>query len=109
MADAVPSDTVMQTIMLDAVTEGLGAAVFVYDRNDLLCYASQSVLQFFPVPSAMLQAGTRLRDFLGAVHDSGIRFAIGASADRAGGRDGWISAQIAAHWKERNDQVERFG
>lgn len=109
MADSTSSDTVMQTIMLDAVTEGLGAAIFVYDRNDLLCYASQSVLQFFPVPRGMLQNGTRLRDFLGAVYDSGIRFAIGASADRMGGRDGWISAQIAGHWKERNDQIERFG
>lgn len=109
MENGASCDANIQTAVLEALGEGLAAAILVYDRNDLLVFASHSLLQFFPVPRGVLAAGTRLRDFLGAVYDSGARFAMGAPADRAGGREGWLSAQIARHWKERADSVERFG
>lgn len=109
MANGASFDANIQTAVLDALSEGLAAAIFICDRNDQIVFASQSVLQFFPVPCGLLAAGTRLRDFLGAVYDSGARFALGAPDDRAGGREGWLSAQIARHWKERADSVERFG
>lgn len=109
MENVASGDASIQTAVLEALSEGLAAAILIYDRNDLLVFASPSVLHFFPVPGGLLAAGTRLRDFLGAVYDSGVRFAMGAPADRAGGREGWLSAQIARHWKERSDGIERFG
>ncbi|MCX8996309.1 response regulator [Rhizobiaceae bacterium BDR2-2] len=95
--------------MLETLSEGLAAAILIYDRNDLLVFASHSIQQFFPVPASAFSAGRRLRDFLGAVYDSGACFANGVPPDRTGGREGWLSAQIARHWKERSDNVERFG
>ena len=109
MENGASPDANIQTAVLEALSEGLAAAIFIYDRNDLIVFASPVVLQFFPVPAGVLTPGTRLRDFLGAVYDSGARFAMGAPADRTGGREGWLSAQIARHWKERSDSVERFG
>lgn len=109
MENVASCDANIQTALLEALSEGLAAAILIYDRNDLLVFASPSVLQFFPVPAGALTPGTRLRDFLGAVYDSGVRFAMGAPSDRAGGREGWLAAQIARHWKERSDGVERFG
>ncbi|PZU24918.1 MAG: histidine kinase [Shinella sp.] len=109
MENGASPDANIQTAVLEALSEGLAAAIFIYDRNDLIVFASPVVLQFFPVPAGVLNPGTRLRDFLGAVYDSGARFAMGAPTDRTGGREGWLSAQIARHWKERSDSVERFG
>lgn len=109
MENGASPDANIQTAVLEALSEGLAAAMFIYDRNDLIVFASSVVLQFFPVPAGVLAPGTRLRDFLGAVYDSGARFAMAAPTDRTGGREGWLSAQIARHWKERSDSVERFG
>lgn len=110
MADVASCDANIQKAVLEALSEGLAAAMFICDRNDLIVFASASVRGFFPVPHAVLEAGTRLRDFLGAVYDVGGALGIDAPAERTGGgREGWLSARIARHWKERSDSVERFG
>lgn len=98
------SDATMQTTMLDAVSEVLSVAFFVYDRNDELIYASRLIRSYFPVPPQFLTPGTRLRDYLGALYDTGWRgVAPGGSSDTTQSREEWIAEHISAHWRERSD------
>ena len=73
VSDALPPEADLQTALFDAVCDSLSAAFVIYDRNDLLIFASRQVMEFFPVPEAALRPGARLRDFLGAIYDTGIR------------------------------------
>ncbi|MDI7861531.1 response regulator [Rhizobiaceae bacterium n13] len=107
MNEVASGDANIQTAMLDAVCEGLSAAFIVYDRNDRMVYASRQVLSYFPVSSQFIKPGTRMRDFLGAVYDLGVRHAYGSSRNL--NRDDWIAERIASHWRERFDIVEKHG
>jgi PAS domain S-box-containing protein len=108
--DEVPADVSIQAALLDTVCDGLTTAFLVYDRNDLLLFASRQVLNFFPIQPLMLRPSTRLRDMLGAIFDTGIR-PRDASANSAASvtRENWISQNIASHWRERFETVERHG
>jgi PAS domain S-box-containing protein len=107
--DLSPDDN-LQAALFDAVCDGLSTAVVVYDKNDLVLFASRQVLHFFPIPPQFLRPTTRLRDFLGAVFDTGIRQSD-AQAKAAGSvtREDWVSQKIASHWRERFDSCERYG
>ncbi|CAN7185195.1 response regulator [Rhizobium sp. LjRoot258] len=104
----MPADTSLQTALFDAVCESLGAAFIVYDKTDHMIFASRQVLDFFPISATMLRPGTRLRDFLGAIYDTGIR-TQSASNQAALSREDWLSQKIASHWRERFEAVERHG
>jgi PAS domain S-box-containing protein len=110
MNDVASQDANIRLGMFEAACDILAAAVIVYDRNDCLVFASRQVLRYFPIPPDTLKAGTRLRDVLGAIFDSGVRYGI-APEDRhkAVNREEWISARISAHWREQHDAVERLG
>ncbi|GAA4183505.1 MULTISPECIES: response regulator [Shinella] len=96
--------------MFEAACDILAAAVIVYDKNDCLVFASRQVLRYFPIPADTLKAGTRLRDVLGAIFDSGVRYGIPADQrHKAVNREEWISTRISAHWREQHDAVERLG
>lgn len=98
------SDATVQTTMLDAVSEALSVAFFVYDRNDELIYASRLIRSYFPVPPQFLTPGTRLRDYLGALYDNGWRgVAAGGNSDVVQSREEWIAEHISAHWRERSE------
>ncbi|KAA0699655.1 response regulator [Neorhizobium sp. P12A] len=106
----VPPDASLQAALLDAVCDGLTTAFLVYDRNDLLLFASRQVLNFFPLPAHILRPTTRLRDMLGAIFDTGIRPRdASANSNAAVNRENWISQNIASHWRERFETVERHG
>ncbi|KQV68233.1 response regulator [Rhizobium sp. Root1220] len=108
VSNEVATGSSLQTALFDAVCESLSAAFIVYDKTDHMVFASRQVLDFFPISSALLKPGTRLRDFLGTVYDTGIRT---QSADRqaALSREDWLSQKIASHWRERYEAVERHG
>lgn len=109
MNDEASDDAAIQIDTLNTVGDALSAAFIVYDKNDLLIFASRQVLGYFPVNSQFVEPGTRLRDFLGALYDSGIRFRY-ATRDRSNlCREDWIAERIANHWRERSDQIERHG
>lgn len=106
--DETPSiDTAIQPALLDAVCDALSSAIIVYDKNDQILYANRLALHYFPVPAAFLTAGTRLRDFLGAVYDHAIRKSQAASGSPLPGREEWLTERIAAHWRERSETQER--
>ncbi|CDM56635.1 MULTISPECIES: response regulator [Rhizobium] len=104
----MPAGTSLQTALFDAVCESLDAAFIVYDKTDHMIFASRQVLDFFPISATMLRPGTRLRDFLGAIYDTGIR-TPSASNQGALSREDWLSQKIASHWRERFEAVERHG
>ncbi|KQR77491.1 response regulator [Rhizobium sp. Leaf341] len=109
MNDVASSGAPVQHAMLEAVTDALGLAVFVCDRNDELIFASRPIQQFYPIEDRFLARGTRLRDFLGAVFDLGVH--SGTTTDgnsRRINRDEWISERVSLHWRERYDAVERI-
>ncbi|OWV92275.1 histidine kinase [Rhizobium sp. R635] len=99
----------LQTALFDAVCDSLSAAFIIYDKNDHLIFASRQTLEFFPLPPEMLKPGTRLRDFLGAVYDTGIRQQYDGRQGGSLSREDWLSQKIASHWRERFDAVERHG
>ena len=107
--DALPPEADLQTVLFDAVCDSLSAAFVIYDRNDLLIFASRQVMEFFPVPEDVLRPGTRLRDFLGAVYDTGIREQTLVHQAVSLSREDWLSQRIASHWRERFESVERHG
>ncbi|CDZ44648.1 response regulator [Neorhizobium galegae] len=110
MDDLASADANIQAVMLEVISEGISGGVFVYDRNDLIVFASQQLLTLLPVPKSYLTPGTRLRDFLGAVYDGGGRFLTDASGPRRMlSREDWIAEQIATLWKERAESQERRG
>ncbi|NTJ41473.1 response regulator [Agrobacterium larrymoorei] len=91
--------------MLDAVCEAISAALFIYDRDDHIVFASRRILSFFQIDEALLRPGMRLRDFLGAVFD--VRKADDNAPVRETEREEWIAEHLAAHWKERAEQVDQ--
>lgn len=97
----------LQTMLFDALCDGLSSALFAYDKNDLLLFCSSQVLNFFPIQSEFLQPSTRLRDFLSAVFDTGMRPHCSQLKSSAN-RDDWISQRIASHWRERFETTEHF-
>ncbi|MDS7596283.1 response regulator [Agrobacterium tumefaciens] len=108
LSDLAPSGAGIYTAMLDALCDALGAAVVVYDRNDHIVFASRKLLSFFPLNEAAISAGTRLRDYLGALYDCCLDDA-GNPAVSAGrfGREEWIGERLALHWRERSEKTER--
>ncbi|MBW9051601.1 response regulator [Rhizobium mesosinicum] len=109
VSDALPPEADLQTALFDAVCDSLSAAFVIYDRNDLLIFASRQVMEFFPVPEAALLPGARLRDFLGAIYDTGIREQTLVRQPGSLSREDWLSQRIASHWRERFESVERHG
>lgn len=110
MNDLASADANIQSVMLEVISEGISGGVFVYDKNDLIVFASQQLLTLLPVPKSFLVPGTRLRDFLGAVYDGGGRFLTDASGPRRMlSREDWVAEQIATLWKERAESQERRG
>lgn len=108
MNDLDSADPNIQTAILEAMAEGVSAAVLLYDRNDLLVFASQQVSGLMPVPKHILAPGTRMRDMLAALYEAGIRFAADSFGyRRALSRDDWVAEQIAGLWKERSETLER--
>ncbi|MDR6664202.1 response regulator [Rhizobium sp. 1399] len=108
-SDALPPEADLQTVLFDAACDSLSAAFVIYDRNDLLIFASRQVMEFFPVPEDVLRPGARLRDFLGAVYDTGIREQTLLREAGSLSREDWLSQRIASHWRERFESVERHG
>jgi PAS domain S-box-containing protein len=110
MDDLAPPGTSIQTVMLDAVCDALTAAIIVYDRNDLIIFASRRLLTYFPLSETIIQPGTRLRDFLGALYDCRDKGASNAIAStRNASKHEWIAERLASHWKERSERTERLG
>ncbi|MDQ0132962.1 PAS domain S-box-containing protein [Neorhizobium galegae] len=110
MNDLASADANIQAVMLEVISEGISGGVFVYDKNDLIVFASQQLLTLLPVPKTFLTPGTRLRDFLGAIYDGGGRFLAEASGPRRMlSREDWVAEQIATLWKERAESQERRG
>lgn len=102
--DNPSAEAALDAALLDAVSEAFSSAFIVYDRNDHLIFASRNARQFLPLPPAVLEVGTRLRDVLGAAYDAGLRHeASGQSEDAPLSREEWLTRQIAAHWKERHE------
>jgi PAS domain S-box-containing protein len=110
MNDLASADADIQAVMLEVISEGISGGVLVYDKNDLIVFASQQLLTLLPVPKSFLAPGTRLRDFLGAVYDGGGRFLTDTSGPRRMlSREDWVAEQIATLWKERAESQERRG
>lgn len=110
MNDLSSADANIQTAMLEVISEGVSGGLLVYDKNDLIVFASQHLLGLLPVPREFLAPGTRLRDFLGAVYDGGGRFIADSTGPRRMlNREDWVAEQIATLWKERADTLERRG
>ncbi|MET0747825.1 MAG: response regulator [Rhizobium sp.] len=108
VSEDMPSEATLQAALFDAICEGLSSAFFVYDKNDLLLFASRQVLNFYPISADLLKPQTRLRDFLGAVFDTGIRQRdIAGRRPVPASREDWLSQTIATHWRERYEFTER--
>ena len=90
MAVDAPFGGNLQAMFFDAFCDGLSSAFFAYDKNDQLLFASRQLLNFFPIQPEFLQPSTRLRDFLGAVFDTGVRYQRNQNRPVAN-RDDWIS------------------
>ncbi|ARM11161.1 MULTISPECIES: response regulator [Rhizobium] len=107
--DGTPAEADLQTALFDVVCDSLSAAFIIYDKNDHLIFASRQILEFFPLSAEILKPGTRLRDFLGAIYDTGVRQQYEVRQGGALSREDWLSQKIASHWRERFDAVERHG
>lgn len=110
MTDVASHDANIQKTIFEASCDALGMAMLVCDKNDCIIFASRQLLQFYPIASSFLTPGTRLRDFLGAVYDTGVR--LGTTSDYARkrlGREEWISERISVQWRERFETMERLG
>jgi PAS domain S-box-containing protein len=94
--------------LLDIVCEALPAAIFAYDRNDQIVFASKQILNFFSLPTDVMMPGARLRDFLGAVYDSRPRGAAGV-VKGVTAREDWVAERLALHWRERHELTETYG
>ncbi|MCV9963007.1 response regulator [Pararhizobium sp. BT-229] len=110
MNDVASFGANIQKSVLEATSDALGLAILVCDKNDEVIFASRPILQFYPIPAQFLEAGTRLKDYLGAIFDSGVRSGTAPETSRRhASRDEWISEQLSHHWRERFDMVERIG
>ncbi len=108
MNDLDEADPNIQTAILEALAEGVSSAVLLYDRNDLVVFASQQLVGLIPVPRQFLAPRTRMRDLMAALYDAGIRFAADTFGyRRALSREDWVAEQIAGLWKERSETLER--
>ncbi|KQY19965.1 response regulator [Rhizobium sp. Root482] len=110
MNDVASFGANIQKTVLEATSDALGLAILVCDKNDEIVFASRPILQFYPIPAQFLEPGTRLREFLGAIFDSGVRSGTAPeTSHRHSNRDEWISEQLSHHWRERFEMVERIG
>lgn len=110
MNDVASFGANIQKTVLEATSDALGLAILVCDKNDEIVFASRPILQFYPIPGHFLEAGTRLKDFLGAIFDSGVRSGTAPETSRRhANREEWISEHLSHHWRERFDVVERIG
>lgn len=110
MSDVASGGADINRIILESSCDALGLALLVCGRDDTVLFASPSILQFFPVPARLLTPGTRLRDFLGAVYDTGVRpGTLPENSRRRANREDWIAEHMALHWRERYESVERAG
>ncbi|MBD9648945.1 response regulator [Ensifer sp. ENS09] len=110
MSDGAPNGADINRVILESSCDALGIAVLVCSRDDTILFASRTMLQFFPVPAEALMPGTRLRDFLGAVYDTGVRpGTVPENSRRRTNREEWIAEHMALHWRERYESVERAG
>lgn len=110
MNDVASADADIRLGMFEIACDVLAAAVLVYDKNDILVYASRQVVRYFPIPAEVLRPGARLRDVLGAIFDCGLRYGVPPDMrHKAINREEWISARISAHWREQHEAVERLG
>ena len=107
MTEDASSGGNLQSMFFDALCDGLSSAFFAYDKNDLVLFASRQLLNFFPIQPEFLQPSTRLRDFLGAIFDTGVRHQ-GSQGKSSANRDDWISQRIASHWRERFEMTEHL-
>lgn len=110
MIDVASFGANIQKSVLEATSDALGLAILVCDKNDEIIFASRPILQFYPIPAQFLEPGTRLKDFLGAIFDSGVRSGTAPETSRRhANRDEWISENLSHHWRERFEVVERIG
>jgi PAS domain S-box-containing protein len=110
MIDVASFGANIQKSVLEATSDALGLAILVCDKNDEIVFASRPILQFYPIPAQFLETGTRLKDFLGAIFDSGVRNGTAPETSRRhANRDEWISEHLSHHWRERFEVVERIG
>ncbi|QFI65302.1 PAS domain-containing protein [Sinorhizobium alkalisoli] len=110
MDDVAPVGADIMRMVLESGCDALGLALLVCGRDDTILFASAAMMQFFPVPARLLRPGTRLRDFLGAVYDTGARpGTLPENSRRRANREDWIAEQMALHWRERYEGVERVG
>ncbi|AWI56153.1 response regulator [Sinorhizobium fredii] len=110
MNDVASGGADISRAVLESSCDALGLALLVCGRDDTILYASASMLQFFPVQPHLLKPGARLRDFLGAVYDTGLRSGtLPESSRRRANRDDWIAEHMGLHWRERYENVERAG
>lgn len=110
MDDLTSEDANIQSAMLDVVSEAISGAFLVYDRNDLIVFASPQLRNFFP--SILPAANSRMRDFFGSIYDSGKsagRDALTRPHRPSLRREDWVAEQIASLWKERSETLERCG
>lgn len=102
------SENDIQLTLVEGLAGSLGASVAIFDRDDTLIYSSRNFSRFFALPEDSLKVGIRLRDFLGAIYDSGARFGIAAKDGSGISRNDWIAERIAVHWRERHENVEQL-
>ncbi|THV23260.1 response regulator [Peteryoungia ipomoeae] len=92
----------LQSALLEAVSDALQSAFLVYDRNDVLVFASRSAASYLGLSARSLTVGMRLREVLGAAYDAGWHHLVPGQADEQTlTRDEWLTRQVAAHWRER--------
>lgn len=95
--------------MLDMIADGFSAGLMIYDADDKILYASRKIHQMLNIPADCLDMGASLRTIFGAYYDSR------KAADNAfpynkcdTSRSDWIAENLAAHWKERSETVDRL-
>jgi PAS domain S-box-containing protein len=110
MNDLDAADPNIQSAILEAVSEGLSAGVLLYDKNDQIVFASQQFAALLSISKDLLKSGTRMRDLLAAVHDSGLHLGSDTHGNRrAMSREDWLAEQISGMWKERAEAMEQIG
>ncbi|MDQ0319334.1 PAS domain S-box-containing protein [Pararhizobium capsulatum DSM 1112] len=110
MTDVASSGADIHGVTLEATLDALGLAILVCDKNDEFVFASRPILQLFAIAPEFIAPGTRLRDFLGAVFDVGLRGGTSPEKSRRRvNRDDWIAERISHHWRERYETVQRLG
>lgn len=95
-------------LLIEALSSSFGAAVVVFDGNDILVHCSPHFIRFYPVPPESMRPGARLRDFLGAVFDSTHSVDARSGAQAHATREDWIADRVALHWRERVELVEQL-